>query len=51
MIYRFSQFKFTSSLCFLGILEDLEQERLLREEEEEERKRKAASAKRAKSRK
>jgi hypothetical protein len=43
--------KFTNSLCFLGILEDLEQERLLREEEEEERKRKAASAKRAKSRK
>ncbi|EFX69414.1 hypothetical protein DAPPUDRAFT_300972 [Daphnia pulex] len=35
----------------IGILEDLEQERLLREEEEEERKRKAASAKRAKSRK
>ncbi len=38
-------------LYFVGILEDLEQERLLREEEEAERKRKVASAKRAKTRK
>ncbi|KAI9555841.1 hypothetical protein GHT06_018358 [Daphnia sinensis] len=35
----------------IGILEDLEQERLIREEEEAERKRKMASAKRAKLRK
>lgn len=45
-----SEFNYFSFLYCIGILEDLEQERLIREEEEAERKRKMA-AKRAKMRK
>lgn len=50
--FGFARFKsHASSLFFAGILEDLEQERLIREEEEAERKSKAVVAKRAKIRK